>query len=192
MAGERIFGAGTFWGFLRHWVGCLGRSVRGLDCWGLGLGLAVIMVESRHRKWQGVNVSGSGSFDCRWGELAATNPGANRLAAMDFRFLPTVGMTGRGIGLTLRHAQRERGARNDPSTGSGRTGGSELYWARGPKRHLGRMKRPWSVVLRGWFDGLTLHWVGVCCDRLSALRRAQDVRGECRQGWGIALRHLMG
>ena len=40
------------------------------------------------------------SFDCRCGEVATTNEGENRLAAMDFRFLPAVGMTGRGLGMT--------------------------------------------------------------------------------------------
>ena len=49
-----------------------------------------------------------GSFHGRCGEFGTRNPGANRLAAMGFRFLPTVGMTGRG-------------GRNGPSTGSGRS-----------------------------------------------------------------------
>ena len=37
-----------------------------------------------------------GVLNCRCGEFGTTNPGANRLAAMDVRFLPAVGMTGRG------------------------------------------------------------------------------------------------
>ena len=42
-------------------------------------------------------VGGAGPFDCRCENLTTKNPGANRLGTMDFRFLPTVGMTGRGV-----------------------------------------------------------------------------------------------
>ena len=38
----------------------------------------------------------AGSFDYRCGAVAGMNPGVNGLVAMDFGFLPTVGMTGGG------------------------------------------------------------------------------------------------
>ena len=56
-----------------------------------------------------------GSFHGRCGEFGTRNPGANRQAAMGFRFLPTVGMTGRGGRNGPSMALRR--ARGDPSTG---------------------------------------------------------------------------
>ena len=105
--GLDFFDAGTFWGLLGHGVGWLGRSVRGLEFGGLGLCLSIVMLESRHRKWQGANVS---NF---WGVRCLVRPSvALRLAqdertggvgigwGGDFRPLAPLGVTegGRGDG----------------------------------------------------------------------------------------------
>ena len=56
---------------------------------------------------------------CHCGELETTNPGANRLAAMDFRFLPTVGMTGKVGGMTGRGLEAAFGENYEALGGRG-------------------------------------------------------------------------
>ena len=58
--GVRFFRCKDILGLIRTW-GWLSRPVGpGFGFWGLGLGLVVIMLESRHRKWQGASVSDLG------------------------------------------------------------------------------------------------------------------------------------
>ena len=86
----------------------------------------------------------SGPFYCRCGEFRTTNPEANRRAAVDFRFLPAVGMTGRG-------------GRNYPSTGSGGTEGvfsATVRWPfDGAQDERNGCRRGWELGLGGG-DGL--------------------------------------
>ena len=103
---------------------------------------------------------GAGPFHCRCGEFGTRNPGANRLAAMGFRFLSTVGMTGRG-------------GRNGPSAGSGRsfdvtqderrvgggsTGSPRTEWGSPRTGDFWRFLRCWDFL---GHSGAFLGWVGV-------------------------------
>ena len=127
---------------------------------GLGLGLLVIMLESRHRKWQGASVS-----DLGWVVLRAYHEPSTRSGRIWGVFCATVSVgPSTGLRTILRRAQDER------------TGGLGCV--------LGREFRPLAPLgvteggsesqavsvrdLGGRFDGLT-----------TILQRAQHESGGC-------------
>ena len=86
--------------------------------WGLGLGLSIVMLESRHRKWQGVNVSdfGGGSTGSPRSFDVLRTSGVGVLCGRPLALRRGSGLTdwrvgggSKGLTTILRQAQDERG-----------------------------------------------------------------------------------